>query len=101
MTHHLQPSASLVGWTRDLAALPDVPHLSNLDFLVWDDSLEMARFERAMDLSPQDFSDNEMNDIIAFPNSLTGKSAKTGILGIPDNVPSSLPIDRLSVDNTN
>ena len=101
MTHHLQPSASLVGWTRDLAALPDVPHLSNLDFFVLDDSLEMARFERAMDLYPQDFSDSEMNDIIAFPNSLTGKSAKTGIVGITDNVPSSLPIDRLSVDNTN
>ena len=101
MTHHLQPSASLVGWTRDLTALSDVPHLSNLDFLVWDDSLEMARFERVMDLSPQDFSDNEMNDIIAFLNILTGKSAKTCILGITDNVPSSRPIDRLSVDNTN
>jgi len=84
-----------------LAALPDVPHLSNLDFLVWDDSREMARFERAIDLSPQDLSDNEINDIIAFLNSLTGKSAKTGILGIPDTVPSGLPIDRLSVVNTN
>ena len=99
--HHLQPTASLADWTRDLAALPNVPHLSNLDFLVWDDSREMARFERAMDLSPQDLSDNEVNDIIAFLNSLTGKSAKTGILGIPDTVPSGLPIDRLSVDNTN
>ena len=76
LKHHLLPTASLANWTQDLAALPDGPHLSNLDFLVWDDSREMARFERAMELSPQDLSDNEINDIIEFLNSLTGKSAK-------------------------
>ena len=93
--HHLQPTASLADWTRDLAALPDVPHLSNLDFLVWDDSREMA-FRTGNGPVPQDLSDNEINDIIAFLNSLTCKSAKTGILGIPDTVPSGLPIDRLA-----
>ena len=100
LKHHLLPTAFLANWTQDLAALPDVPHLSNLDFLVLDDSREMARFERAIDLSPQDLSDNEINDIIAFLNSLTGKSANRH-LGIPDTVQSGLPIDRLSVDNTN
>ncbi len=93
--HHLNPKLSLAKWTQDMAALPNAPHLSNIDFVVWDDRFEMARFSRALDIAPQNLSDQQVNDILSFLSSLTGKTAKNGNLGVPEQVPSGLPVDRI------
>nr|WP_315898858.1 cytochrome c peroxidase [Tateyamaria omphalii] len=91
--HHLNPLQSLDNWTRETAALPDVPWLAAIDFMVWQDSREMARQRAAVQLQPIALSDTEVDDIIAFLHALTGETANTDRLGVPTSVPSGLPVD--------
>lgn len=91
--HHLNPLQSLDNWTRETAALPDVPWLAAIDFMVWQDSREMARQRAAVQLQPIPLSDTEVDDIIAFLHALTGETANTDRLGVPTSVPSGLPVD--------
>ena len=78
-----------------------MPHLANIDFLIWEDKRVMASDERAIDLTARDLSEKAVNDIVAFLRSLAGKSAKPSILGILESVPSGFPIDRMSSYTTN
>lgn len=91
--HHLDPLAGLDTWRPETAELPDAEWLSAVDFMVWQDSREMARLRRAVSIVPQSLSDTEVDDIVAFLKSLTGADAQKGRLGIPDSVPSGLAID--------
>ena len=92
--HHVTPKKSLAAWTRDKAALPAVPSLASIDFIVWSDKREMARHRRANDLPPVSLNESEIRSVIAFLESLTGKQSVKGRLGIPTAVPSGLEIDR-------
>ncbi|WP_415919793.1 cytochrome-c peroxidase [Tateyamaria sp. SN6-1] len=91
--HHLSPQEALDAWEPRLAALPDVPWLESIDFMVWQDSREMARQRATVTLAPQALSDAEVDAIVAFLGALTGASARTGLFGIPETVPSGLPVD--------
>jgi cytochrome c peroxidase len=91
--HHIDPGRSIASWSRTMAALPDAPHLSAIDFAVWNDRLEMARQMRVIDFTPVVISDQEVAAIEAFLHSLTGEGAIKGQLGIPASVPSGLPVD--------
>ena len=91
--HHLNPQESLLKWVPDMAALPAAPWLEQIDFIVWEDSREMARQHRAVSLSPIELSDAEIDQIIAFLGALTGITAQHGRLGVPQVVPSGLPVD--------
>ncbi|MEL7132118.1 MAG: methylamine utilization protein MauG, partial [Pseudomonadota bacterium] len=91
--HHLEPLKSLDNWTRDMAALPSVPWLEPIDFMVWQDSREMARQRAVIQREPVLLSDTEVDEIVAFLHALTGKGAQTDKLGIPASVPSGLPVD--------
>jgi len=77
-----------------MAALPNIPEFAAIDFVVWDDSREMARQALAMDISPVELSDIEIGHLVVFLESLTGASANKGPLGVPDTVPSGLSVDR-------
>ncbi|WP_299370927.1 cytochrome c peroxidase [uncultured Tateyamaria sp.] len=91
--HHLAPLAMLDRWTQDMADLPDVPWLSGIDFMVWQDRIEMARHRAVVPRSVTPLDDREVADIVAFLGALTGATARGGKLGVPDTVPSGLPVD--------
>lgn len=91
--HHLDPDAAIKEWQPATANLPDAPWLSQIDFVVWQDPYEMARQARARDIEPIALTDEEVDDLVAFLNSLTGTSIKNPPFGQPESVPSGLPFD--------
>ena len=92
--HHSNPSASLRNWQRDMANLPSVPWLQPFDFLVWDDRIEMKRYEEKIDIKPIPLSEEEIANLVAFMHALTGRSAKKLRFGIPNQVPSGFSVDK-------
>ena len=92
--HHLNPVESLNSWQPEMANLPAVPWLAAIDFLVWDDRIEMKRYRQKIDIEPVALSDTEIANLIDFLQALTGRSAETLRFGIPDAVPSGLPVDK-------
>lgn len=90
---HLDPLTALDAWEPRLAGLPSVPWLEQADFLIQADAREMARQRARTDIVPVALSDSEVTEIVAFLESLTGRTALTRPLGRPDSVPSGLPVD--------
>ncbi|WP_163849974.1 cytochrome-c peroxidase [Pseudooceanicola aestuarii] len=87
--HHLDPVASLRDHDPAQAVLPELPGAR--DFLAHSDGDEQARIAAANVLPPQDLSDAEVAQILAFLHALTDRAER---LGVPDHVPSGLPVDR-------
>ncbi len=88
--HHLNPVEALYSYDRTQAILPDFPGAS--DWNVLDDPLEIAAIAAANELEPVDLNETELVALLAFLNALTDPLAVTGRLGVPDNVPSGLPV---------
>ncbi|MCT4608563.1 MAG: methylamine utilization protein MauG [Pelagimonas sp.] len=82
--HHLNPVQAREEWTRDLAALPKIPWLEAIDFVVQSDRLEMARQAQAIDIEPVDLSDHEVAQVISFLHALTGEGRKAPPFGVPE-----------------
>lgn len=80
-------------WTRDMAQLPAADWLEPTDFAAQNDRLEMARQARARDTVPKTLTEKEIAQLISFLGALTGASIENGPLGIPQTVPSGLPVD--------
>jgi len=93
LRHHLDPQGMRAAWTRDMAALPPVPWLEEIDFVIQSDRYEMARQAAKIDIEPRSLTDNQIADIVKFLHSLTGKTAAKSRLGSPEFVPSGLPVD--------
>ena len=91
--HMADPAAMRAEWTPERAALPNVPWLQEIDFVIQSDRLEMTRQSMMVDVGPVSLSDAQVDDIVAFLHSLTGETAETRPLGRPDTVPSGLPVD--------
>ena len=91
--HHADPAAARAAWTPKDANLPAVPWLAKVDFAILQDGREMARQEAAIEKRPVDLSDEDIADLVAFLNALTGETADDRPLGRPDTVPSGLPVD--------
>lgn len=92
--HHLNPSISLKNWQRDKANLPNVPSLESIDFLVWDDRIEMKRYKEKIDINPIPLSEEEIRNLVSFMHALSGRSAEKLRFGIPNQVPSGLTVDK-------
>lgn len=93
--HHLDPDGMLAKWQPKTAALPDAPWLEPIDFVVYKDQREIARQARFRDVEHISLSDQEVSDLVAFLKALTGTSSVSSPpFGIPDRVPSGLPVDR-------
>ncbi len=82
--HHLNPSQSLAAWTPDLAGLPNVPWLENVDFIVWQDRFEMERHRQKFDIEPLELTDAQVADLVAFMGALTGTTLDAPLFGVPD-----------------
>lgn len=90
--HHLDPVASLYAYDRRQPILPAL--VGSNDWRVMDDPRELAAIAEANDLEPVSLSDDQVADILAFLDALTDPGSLEGRLGIPQSVPSGLPVDR-------
>lgn len=91
--HMANPVGEAARWQPRLAHLPRVDWLAQADFAIRQDRLEMARQREAVDWQPVHLRAEEVADIEAFLNALTGKSVNALPMGRPDSVPSGLPVD--------
>ena len=90
--HHLDPVASLYAYDPEQAVLPALDGAK--DFRVLSDAEEMAAIAAANELEPMRLSDAEIADILVFLEALTDPYSLQGVLGVPDAVPSGLPVDQ-------
>ena len=91
LRHHLNPVAALQAYDRSQAVFPG---FEAEDWRVLDDAEETARIAAANELAPVKLTDAEVAELLAFLNALTDEAAVKGRMGIPDSVPSGLPVDR-------
>lgn len=92
LRHHADPSAGLRGYDRAQALLPDVA-FPKPDWAILDSAEERTAIERsAVPGSP--LTETEIDSLVIFLETLTDSRAIAGRLGVPDMVPSGLPVDR-------
>lgn len=91
--HHSNPAAARADWTLEDAKLPDVPWIAVVDTAIRADAAEMARQAAVQDIRNVTLSDDDIADLVAFLNALTGETAWDRPLGRPDTVPSGLSVD--------
>ncbi|WGW05275.1 cytochrome-c peroxidase [Tropicibacter oceani] len=91
--HMANPVGERERWQPKMARLPRVPWLDEYDFVLAQDRLEMARQAEAINLPRVALSNEEITDLEAFLNALTGTSTDKLPLGVPETVPSGLPVD--------
>lgn len=91
--HHADPLGMFAAWSPANATLPEAPWLQQSDFIIWQDSAEIARQQRAIAPVVPLLSDAQIEDLTAFLTALTGTSLEAPVLGVPDTVPSGLPVD--------
>jgi cytochrome c peroxidase len=72
--------------------LPDLPN--SQDFRATHDPDEQAAIAAANELSPSNLSETEIIQIVAFLNALSDTASLAGKLGVPQTVPSGLPVDQ-------
>ena len=77
-----------------MANLLKAKWLEKIDFAVWDDRLEMARYRAKSDIKPRELADDDIAVLLPSLHSLTGKTASNPPFGIPAKVPSGLPVDK-------
>ena len=94
--HHLDPLTMLAEYTLEYAEMQELV-LSVSDTDVLDDFYEMLRLGMAVELEPVTLRDEEVDAIIAFLGALEDPIGRTGRLGVPDSVPSGLPLDPLNI----
>lgn len=92
--HHLDPQNSFDTWTPERVDLPEAPWLNAIDFVALSDSRERARIRAAVDITPRNLSEQDIDDLVAFLHGLTGAESVHGRLGRPETVPSGLPVDK-------
>jgi len=89
---HVDPVACLDTYAPQ-AVLPDLP-TAKPDWAIMDDPAERAAIGAAIEGVPVPLSPGDIADLLAFLDGLTDETALAGRLGIPNVVPSGLPIDR-------
>ncbi len=91
--HHLDPVASLKAYDISQAILPELPGAEQTDRIILSSAAEIAAIAAANERAPVDLTDDEVAALVAFLESLTDPVSGTGRLGVPDRVPSGLPVD--------
>ncbi|MBV1927085.1 MAG: cytochrome-c peroxidase [Rhodobacteraceae bacterium] len=90
--HHLDPVAGLYAYDPSQVVLPTLP--GAVDFNILAQPNEIAAIAAANELAPVTLTDTEVSQILAFLETLTDEQSLKGRLGIPQTVPSGLPVDR-------
>ncbi|MCB2136654.1 MAG: cytochrome-c peroxidase [Rhodobacteraceae bacterium] len=92
LAHHADPSAGLESYDRTLAVLPAFQGLKD-DWIILDDPAARADIVGAA-VKGAPLTNDEISALIAFLDSLRDQGAIDGRLGVPESVPSGLPVDR-------
>lgn len=91
--HHLDPVRSLRSYDPKQAVLPPFAEVD--DFAILADPAEMYAIAAANQLPPITLTDAEIADLLAFlTEGLTDPQSLRGAMGVPETVPSGLPVDR-------
>lgn len=93
--HHLDPLTWLAEYTVEKASLQD-RDLPDTETAALEDFDEMLRIAMAVEMEPIPLSEAEVRAILAFLSALEDPIAARGRLGVPDAVPSGLPLDMLA-----
>ena len=86
---HLDPVGALRAYVLETAALPLFDNAE--DSWVIANPAEVDLIAAATDLAPRDMADADVAALVAFLETLTDKAER---LGVPETVPSGLPVDR-------
>lgn len=92
LRHHADPAQGLAGYDRGQAVLPPLPGAAS-DWRILDSDPESAAILAAT-RPGRGLSEAETDEILAFLESLRDPVALSGRLGVPEAVPSGLPVDR-------
>ena len=93
LAYHADPVAGLAAYDPAQAVLPDLPG-TKPDFAVLENADERAAIAAAVKLPPVILTAQDRAALIAFLKTLEDPVAISGRLGIPEAVPSGLPVDR-------
>ena len=61
-----------------------------------DDLAEVLRIAMAAEIKPVDLNELEISQLMSFLHALEDPISRNGRLGVPDRVPSELPLDPIS-----
>lgn len=89
---HADPVAAAERWAPDVA-LPELDGIAD-DWAIWSDTTERGAILSAVEPNLRPLSEGELDDLMAFLAALEDETALSGRLGIPESVPSGLPVDR-------
>lgn len=93
LAFHADPVAGLKSYDPAQAVLPDLPD-TKPDLAVWNDPAERAAIAAAVKAPPVSLTADQRADLIAFLKTLEDPVAISGRLGIPEAVPSGLPVEK-------
>lgn len=93
LRHHIDPVAGLEAYAPQ-AVFAALPSAEAVDYAMVEDTGERAAIIAAYRGAPVTLSDAQIDDILAFLNALTDTTSLEGGLGVPDAVPSGLPVER-------
>lgn len=91
--HHTDPQRYFEQYQLSFARLPQADHLTS-DQLLWADTRERQRLLSTLTDIPMLLSESELIAVLAFLEALTDEASLSGRLGIPEHVPSGLPVDK-------
>ena len=92
LRHHADPVAGLDGYAPQ-TLLPDLPG-KKPDWTIMETAALRAEIAEAVRRLPLTLTETDVADLVAFLEALTDEDAITGRLGVPDTVPSGLPVER-------
>lgn len=90
--HMADPATGLAAYDRGQSVLPAF-RPEQPDWTVLDDPGETAAILAALAFEPVTLSEAEIDALLAFLAALTDETARAGRLGVPERVPSGLPLD--------
>lgn len=90
--HHLDPIEGLGNYDRRQAALHELGE-GVKDWTPMEDMAEVLRIAMASEIEPVQLSDEEIAQLMSFLKALEDPVSRHGRLGVPDRVPSELPLD--------
>lgn len=93
--HHLDPFEGLGNYDRRQAALHELGEAAK-DWEPMDDLAEVLRIAMAAEIEPVELSETEIDQLMSFLSALEDPISRHGRLGVPDRVPSDLPLDPIS-----
>ena len=92
--HHLNPVESFANWDATQMVLPSRSDLDELDVFIMNDPASAERIVAANQLAAVELADTEVQDLLAFLDTLTDPTVATRLNRvIPIRVPSGLPVE--------